>query len=303
MWTVLNQETRMKTSLEEHLTYYAQPGPFSSPGKHAGLLAGLPTSLPELVKVVQNTLIHVFWAERYGVKLSDAQQATLQMRSLEEKLAALKAEGWTSLLEPRTPEQRQVGNCRDFSLLLASILRFQGVPARARCGFGTYFLPDHFEDHWVVEYWNGQRWVMVDAQLDALQQGVLKLDFDPLDMPPGKFVTGGQAWQMARRGEQDPDKFGIFDMHGLWFIAGDLVRDFLSLVKVEILPWDHAWGMLSGDDAITGAESERNAIFDHLAALTIPGEEDFDEVQRLYQSDPRLQPPQAYFERTLAGVS
>src|SRR6516165_7569409 len=29
-----------------------------------------------------------------------------------------------------------------------------------------------FEDHWVCEYWNGaeERWVLVDAQLDELQQ-------------------------------------------------------------------------------------------------------------------------------------
>jgi hypothetical protein len=44
--------------------------------------------------------------------------------------------------------KRLVGNCRDFSTMLCAMLRHQGVPARARCGFGAYFLPNHYEDHW-----------------------------------------------------------------------------------------------------------------------------------------------------------
>jgi hypothetical protein len=35
-----------------------------------------------------------------------------------------------------------------------------------------------FEDHWVVEVWDGARWKLFDMQLDALQQEALKLDFD-----------------------------------------------------------------------------------------------------------------------------
>ena len=41
-----------------------------------------------------------------------------------------------------------MGNCRDFSTMLCTVLRYQNTPARARCGFGAYFLPDHYEDHW-----------------------------------------------------------------------------------------------------------------------------------------------------------
>ena len=59
-----------------------------------------------------------------------------------------------------------------------------------------------------------------------------------------RFLTGGQAWQMCRSGGANPDDFGIFDMRGPWFMQGDLVRDFLALNKVEILPWD-PWGRMS----------------------------------------------------------
>ena len=144
----------------------------------------------------------------------------------------------------RPLERRLVGNCRDFSVMLCAMLRHQGVPARARCGFGTYFLPNHYEDHWVCEYWSAseKRWLMVDPQLDSLQREVLGIDFDTCDMPAGRFVTGGEAWRRCRRGEADPESFGILDMKGLWFVCGDLLRDFLALYKVEILLLDPgAW--------------------------------------------------------------
>ena len=76
----------------------------------------------------------------------------------------------------------------------------------------------------------------------------LELDFDPLDVPHNRFITGGHAWQMFPQDGANPDDFGIMDMHGPWFIRGDLLRDFAALNKVELLPWD-SWGIMLKDDA------------------------------------------------------
>ena len=178
------------------LSFYATPGPLTDPCENRDLFDGLPTDLSTLVSIVQNNLLHVFWAERYGVQLTDDQKATLNVRSIREKLGIMRQAGVQSLMTPRQPAERQVGNCRDFTLLLVALLRHQGVPARSRCGFGRYFLPDHGEDHWVAEYWNAdqQRWILVDAQMDQLQRDVLHLPFDPLDVPREQFVVAGQAW-------------------------------------------------------------------------------------------------------------
>lgn len=67
-----------------------------------------------------------------------------------EDLAARKA-AVPPLTQPRAPEQRVAGNCRHFSVLAVSMFRAQGVPARARCGFGGYFGTNTFEDHRVCE--------------------------------------------------------------------------------------------------------------------------------------------------------
>jgi hypothetical protein len=126
-------------------------------------------------------------------------------------------------------------------------LREQGVPARARCGFGAYFAPGRFEDHWVAEYWNTaeQRWVLVDAQLDNVQRSAFRIDFDPTDVPHEQFILAGDAWKQCRAGRADPDLFGLSTIkeQGLWWIAQNLIRDLASLNRLEMLPWD-VWGIM-----------------------------------------------------------
>jgi len=64
------------------------------------------------------------------------------------------------------------------------VLRAAGVPARARCGFGGYFRPGWFEDHWVAEYWNtdehGAHWIAGNLRLDLASLN--KVEMLPWDL-------------------------------------------------------------------------------------------------------------------------
>jgi len=247
----------------------------------------MPLNISSLVEIVQGLMVHIFWAERYGLSLDDERKQEVGLRSARRKLQRMLELDSRPLCEPRPLERRLVGNCRDFSVVVTAFLRHRGIPARARCGFGAYFLPNHFEDHWVVEYWQqpAGRWVMVDSQLDAMQRQVLEITFNTLDMPPGQFVTGGEAWQICRTGQADPDAFGIFDMHGKGFVRGNLVRDLLALNKVEILPRD-VWGLVAlPDDQLTPTDL---AWLDRAARLTRAGNGAFEQVQQAYQEEPRI---------------
>jgi hypothetical protein len=268
------------------LTFFARPGGMTDPGAYARLFDNLPTDLGDLCRIVQGTTIHVFWAERYGLKLSPEREGEVQLRSLERRLARMLELDPRPLTEARPLEKKLVGNCRDHTQLLVAILRHQGVPARARCGFGAYFLPNHYEDHWVAEYWNAtqKRWILVDAQLDAFQCEAMKIPFNPLDVPRDQFIVGGLAWQMCRSGQTDPEQFGIFEMHGLGFVRGDFIRDVAALNKVELLPWD-CWGLIL---APTLDQAEDLSLLDRLAELTANDVPDFESVRALYESDPRL---------------
>ena len=266
-------------------SFFATQGPLSRPGAHAELFDSLPADIGELCAVVQGVTVHPFWAERYGVTLAAERGAEVQLRTMEKRLARTLELDSRPLTVPRPLELKTVGNCRDHTLLLVSMLRSQGVPARARCGFGTYFLPGHFEDHWVAEYWNEseKRWILVDAQLDAFQRGVLNVSFDPLDVPRDCFIAGGAAWRMCREGVADPNAFGIFDMRGMGFVGSNLVRDVAALNKVELLPWD-CWGMMLERDT----DDSDLALLDRLAELTEGDVPDFESVRELNESDPRL---------------
>lgn len=221
------------------------------------------------------------------MNLSEELKAEVQLRSMERRLGRTLELYASPLTTPRANEKKIIGNCRDFSMTLASMLLSKRIPACPRCGFGAYFLPNHYEDHWVCEYWNEaeQCWVLVNAQLDQLQQQVLQISFNPLDVPPDQFIVGGAVWKMCRSSQANPDQFGIFDMHGIDFVKGDLLRDVAALNKVELLLWD-CWGMILAEYVTLPPDDL--SMLDRLADLTYTDIPDFDIVRQLYESDPRL---------------
>ena len=246
---------------------------------------------------MQGVLIHRDIAPwLYGLTLSEAQRDDGNLRPFARMLTRIHELDPRPLTTARDVGHRLPSVCRHFSLMLCSILRHQNIPARPRCGFGAYFTPGKFEDHWVCEYWNAKdaRWILVDAQLDAIQRKALHVDFNPLDVPRDKFIIAGEAWQMCRSGGADPANFGLTHVHlsGMWFIAGNVLRDLASLNKMELLPWD-VWGAMDmNDEAITG---EKKAMLDRIAALTLAGDDAFAEIRAIYDSDDRLRVPPIVF--------
>ncbi len=277
----------MRTEIDANaLSWYARPGAITDAGAFGPALVGLPDDVPSLVRVVQGLLVHVHWAGRYGLRLPPEREAEVGIRDVASKLERILQRDSRPLSEPRPIGERLVGNCRDFGVLLCALLRNQGIPARARCGFGTYFRPGHYEDHWVCEVWqdDAERWVTVDAQLDDLQQRVLAIPFDPLNVPRDQFLPAGQAWIACRQGEADADHFGIFDMRGYAFVRGNVVRDFLALNKIELLPWD-GWGPMAASEA--EALSRNVLLIDRLARLTLAGDELFLALRATYENERR----------------
>jgi len=283
--------------METPQEYYKRSGTMTALGAHAAEFSALPGDLASLCEVIQGVLIHRDIAPfLYHVTLSEKQRDDGHIRPMAQMLARIHALDARPLTVAREPEHRLPSVCRHFSLMLCSILRYQGIPARPRCGFGAYFTPGKFEDHWVCEYWNAgdARWVLADAQLDAVQRNALNIDFNPLDVPRDRFIIAGDAWNQCRSGRADANRFGLsfINERGLWFIAGNVVRDLASLNRMEMLPWD-VWGLMElGDEALT---DEKKALLDRVAALTLAGDDSFAEVRAIYESDDRLRVPPVVF--------
>ncbi len=241
---------------------YLAPGVMTGLGKAAENVARLPGNFPAIAAALHNVCIHEFLGDMYGVTFSADDRETVHLRRASDVLEAVLSRDPRPFEVARAPGERVATNCRGFSVLAVAMLRAHGVPARARCGFGTYFTPGVFEDHWVVEYFDDDRWKRGDAQIDPVQGSAFGIDFDLADLPPGRFLTGGEAWQMYRSGEADPSRFGLSSLEesGDWWIAGNLMRDVAALDNVETLPWD-CWDPMPSPTAPVDDD-----FFDRMAA-------------------------------------
>ncbi|MFQ3229764.1 transglutaminase domain-containing protein [Reinekea sp.] len=257
------------------LYFYRSHSAYSSVNDFVDVIQDIPKNVEAICSFVQNNLIHSYWLEHYGVEIDNHTRLTeMQIRYANEILITSESKAGATITEIHRPQDRVVGVCRDFSLLLCSIFREKDIPARIRCGFSKYLTPDRFEDHWICEYWQeaDQRWVMVDAQLDDVHSDILDLKFDRYDVPKSEFIYAGEAWRLCREQKEGPSKFGIFNLNGLSFIKGNIVRDLYALRKVELMAWDTGWGILKNSSQAISSEREMN-ILDELAILSYRSDE------------------------------
>jgi hypothetical protein len=268
------------------LDYYATPGRFTrlEDGDFSS------NDVRKVVEVVQGLLVYDVVAQPfYGVELTAEQAEAIHERDTARLLAIARAVDARPLAQARPAGNRVGARCHAFSRLTVAFLRSAGVPARARCGFGAYFRPGWFEDHWVAEYWNAAdtQWQMVDAQLDATWRTVISFAGDAFMITPAEFVSAGHAWQAWRRGDLDAGRCGLsaISEHGAHWIAGNLRLDLASLNKVEMLPWD-VWGAgWQPGEQPTDAQLD---LFDTVAALTINPDARFAELRSRYETEDSL---------------
>ncbi|WP_328873084.1 transglutaminase-like domain-containing protein [Streptomyces sp. NBC_00287] len=282
-------------------TFYATHSPFSDPGELVAHYAELPGSPTELARIVRDLVIHRGEGELFGhTHPADRLHNDAETRYTDDTLRILLARDDSPLTRRRPPEHRFVGTCRDFSLLLCSFLRHFGVPARIRSGFADYFRADDFHvDHVVTEYWDENRgWLLADAQLaDPSVVGAWNVDFDPMDVPRGRFLVAGEAWRAIRAGAADPLSFGLQPpaegpLHGERFVAGNVRLDLAALNKVETLLWD-IWGEEEGDgDEWPGPSlpAASRPTYDRAAEVTC-GDVSLSAVRQLFAEDDALRTP------------
>jgi hypothetical protein len=206
--------------------------------RHA--LDGLPSQALDICRCVRRLFLAPLAAAGLGVDADRLSERNI--RPAGALAGALLALDPAPLHEPRPRARRVVGTCRHFAVMSCALLRSRGIPARARCGFATYFQTDRGLDHWITEYWHegDGRWVRIDSE--HLGRPVLA---DTEDLPPGAFLTGGEAWSQFREGSLDAQHFGVAGTQnwGPGEIRGNAIRDLAALNKVEMLPWDE-WGRM-----------------------------------------------------------
>lgn len=305
------------------LDYYRKSDKITNINKYKEFISWLSNDIRVIFQTVQGLLIHGSWLKFYGVSTNGHEE--LYNVYIEEILDKALELDDNSFAISRSLDKRIIVSCREFATLFCAILRAKGVPARCRCGFSKYLAQEgYYEDHWICEYWGGNKWTKVDPQIDPFQQSSLASwilnsdkaskdyksiikELNPLDISDNAFITSGEAWLKCRKGEYDPSKFGIYgdpkqygleSLHGLWFIRGNLLRDFASLNKVETVPllnrlgFGYSWCswrlLFVNDNEITKEDLQ---LLDVIAELTIDVDRNFPKLLELYKTNKSLQVP------------
>lgn len=281
------------------LNHYLQFGIYTNPGCYKGYLkTKLPDDIREIGLLVRKQLIHrVILRSGNKDSNSDLRYGNMTkvpwhrqpeddvLTTASAMLAELFRRDERGFVMNRSEENRLVVTCRFVSILMASILKSKGIPARVRSGFAPYFKVEGFGDksvdHWINQYWDKKqnRWITIDV--DGSLEDYLK--FDPYDMPEGVFDFSADAWLNVRAGKVDGKHFrniGGFD--GLVVIAWELFYDFHSLMNSEII-YLHAPEMVKLANFEKLTEEELSEI-DGLAHLMQKPDDNFDKLQEIWET-------------------
>lgn len=262
----------------DELTYYATPGRMTAlaDGPH---LAGLPSDVAGVAAVLQGLLVHRVATGPLGVTITEERRGEEQLRSASAMVERVLQLDPSPLREARPPERRLIINCRHSAVLACALLRRVGVPVRARAGFSAYHPDGCCGDHWIIEHRRGGRWVRGDPDPPP---GLP----DPLDLPPGRYLSGAAAWLLCRAGVADPERFGVEEWRGAWMVRNNVLRDLAALNRVELLPWD-SWGLMDRESRL--GEGPADELVDRAAEVVEGG--DWNAALRLYEAEERLRAP------------
>jgi len=123
------------------LALYRQYSEYTDPGEYAYLYEGLPDSLQELCRLIKSQYINPIELHMYGDKISQERlNDIMKYPTVKSALEGLLSYDSSGLVQDRIPENRLILICRDNSILLASILKYRGIPARVRYGFASYLV-------------------------------------------------------------------------------------------------------------------------------------------------------------------
>jgi hypothetical protein len=230
--------------------WWAEQSAVSDPGRLAEWIDDLPAD-PAAIREAAGRLVFHYRAngDVGGHGFAPERMVEINLRYAEDMLARVRDLNAAPATERRAPTERMLGCCRDFSLLFVSMARHKGIPARSRVGFASYFVPGWYLDHVVPEVWIGDRWVLMEPEIDpGYRDSNDGAGLDPHDLPRDRFLVGPQAWNDARTGRRDPARFVVApglevpELRGWPYLLHNLVLDVVALHKQDAVLWD-VWGL------------------------------------------------------------
>jgi formylglycine-generating enzyme required for sulfatase activity len=265
------------------LDFYKQYSEFTNPGEYANLYKNLPDSLPELCSLIKSQFIHPYEElPEYREQIpKERWDETLKYPTVKSILKGLLSYDSRGLVKDRKPENRLVLACRENAILLASILKYRGIPARVRGGYATYLNPDFHTNHAICEVWNknDKRWMLVDPSTGMV------------DFSRNKFDFGNDAWLKIQKKEIDPNLFGMPGQHtGILSVIAVVCTDLSFILGTEYTIYQYApildYAFKNNNQLPTEQIEILNKICELMKSLDA---DNLTKLQDIYNNTPEIQ--------------
>ncbi len=267
------------------LDFYKQYSEFTDPGEYEYLYENLPDSLPELCRLIRSQYINLGWELDMYRELIPKERWNefLKYPTVKTALEGLLSHDSSGLVPDRKPEDRLVLICRDNALLLASILKYRGIPARVRFGHAPYLIPDFHTSHVICEVWNenDERWMLVDPSTGMIDFGRAEFDFS------------NELWLKMQKEEIDPNQYGIPGRYtGMLSIVAKVYHDLASILGTEYTAFQYAPIVdnaikNSNQFTLTAKQTETlNRICELMKSIDA---DNISKLQEIYNNTPEIQ--------------
>ncbi|MEJ2614596.1 MAG: transglutaminase-like domain-containing protein [Ignavibacteriaceae bacterium] len=263
------------------LEFYTGYSYYTDPGEYVSMYKDLPDSLADLCKLIKSQLIHpVADLPKYRDLIPpERSYEDLKYPTVKTILAGLKSYNPDGLIINRKPEQRLVVSCRYHAILLASILKYKGIPTRVRYGFASYLYPGYHIYHVICEVWdkNEKRWILVDP------------DRQKIDLKSQQFEFAGNVWPKYRQGKVDPAKYGVPNWWGSNTILDAFCHDLAAVLGNEHIYFDRP--PISADTTMDAKNlnPDQLSLMDKVSEVMKNIDDNFYELKNLYSKNKLLQ--------------
>lgn len=282
---------------KEILDFYKQTSCFTDLGYYNEFAKNLPNDIEELCALQRMQIIHPVILQDTSNANEDAWiwgdiKNIPPTRLIYEEDYFPTAQSMIAELLRKNPnynKQREAKDkihitCRGQAILLASILKAKGIPARARSGFAGYIWNDGtYWDHWITEYFDTieKCWKLVDADEHCPGKN---LD----DVPFENFLFGAEAWLGLRNGKHKEESIVYASepvTTGLKAAIRGLFYDFHALMNNEIIFLHLPKYILKKDYNLSEEELKE---LDELATLMLKPNDNFEKLQEIWQTNTKF---------------
>ncbi len=275
------------------LDFYRQYSSFTDPGEYKYLYENLPDSLPELCSLIRSQFINYGWElDMYREQIpKERWNESLKYPTVKSALAGLLSYDSSGLVKDRKPEDRLVLICRDNAILLASILKYRGIPARVRYGFSPYLIPGFHSNHVICEVWNekDKRWMLVDPSADMV------------DFSYDNFDFSNDVWLKMQHNEIDPKLYGMMGKYtGLFMITVTLCHDLASILGTEYPHFQYAPIMEPAFENERQLSEEQIRLINRISELmTLLDSKSLSELKDIYNNNSQIQITKSFVPKTI----